>query len=142
MMDKDRLFQQQREMALRKDEERQRQQAAGEMCTCGRLAFKIHCPYCGSYTTYALCSKRDFVTRQDGSREALTVFRCRRCNGIFYDDDWRLRCHAPHYSMSGPGRKVKPEELEAAHRPVPTMDDIPDHMKAALEILKKKRGIE
>lgn len=64
-------------------------------CLCGRNVNKAHCPHCGSAMVYGLSTRTDSVTRADGSRVTLRVWRCRMCQAIFNEDDWKLRCSAP-----------------------------------------------
>lgn len=104
-----------------------------ELCICGRYSWKCHCPFCGSYHNYAL-KKRDIVAGR-----ALVVHQCRHCGAKFNDDDWMVRCAAPHISLFGKtGRKPvldKPIHYES-------LEEVPEQMRNALDIIKRKRGIE
>lgn len=108
-----------------------------DLCLCGRYAWRVHCPHCGSYHTYSY-TRRDSVTRDNNVIEHLTVYRCRRCAAVFNDDEWKIRCAAPHVElMSQRGRK--PSEPTPAK--FESVEEIPQQMLNALEILKKKRGL-
>jgi DNA-directed RNA polymerase subunit RPC12/RpoP len=110
-----------------------------DFCLCGRFAWRVHCPHCGSYHTYSY-TRKDIVTRAGGTVAHLTVYRCRRCASTFNDDDWKLRCSAPNVALTTrAGRKsadeVAPTKFESE-------EQIPEPMRNALELLKKQRGIK
>ncbi len=111
---------------------------SSELCVCGRFAWKVHCPFCGSSQTYAL-KQRDFVTRSPGGVVELTVHQCRKCGNKFNDDEWQLRCRAPNVILSKVGRRAAaPSENVVMNPKVPeyTMNAA----ERALEELKKKKG--
>lgn len=110
-----------------------------DFCLCGRHAWRVHCPHCGSYHTYAYTA-RDSVTRQDGHIERLTTYRCRRCAARFNDDDWKLRCSAPNVILLNNKAGRRPSEDKPVH--FESIEEVPEHMRNALEIIRKKRGIE
>lgn len=84
-----------------------------ELCQCGRLRRKIHCPHCGSYAMYGT-SKYDVVTRPDGQQYRVTVCKCRRCGMLFNHDEWLFRCQAPNQRLGRPNQS--PEALQG-HKP-------------------------
>jgi hypothetical protein len=102
-----------------------------DLCHCGRYAWKCHCPHCGSYHNYAV-KQRDTVAGR-----VLVVHQCRHCGAKFNDDDWMLRCEAPHALLSTRGRKPKLEPTPQFEN----LNDIPEVYRNGLEALKKKRGI-
>ena len=112
-----------------------------DFCICGRYAWRVHCPHCGSYHNYSY-TRRDTVTRPDRSVVQLTVYRCRRCAATFNDDDWKLRCAAPNIALvSRSGRKAF--DLDASKRTkFESEEDIPQEHRGALEALKKLRGLK
>src|SRR5215467_9557077 len=67
---------------------------ADELCTCSRSKVQVHCPRCGSYQILGYV-RRELVKRENGDREELRVYRCRRCSELFNDDKWQKDCHAP-----------------------------------------------
>jgi hypothetical protein len=65
-----------------------------DLCQCGRYAYKIHCPSCGSAVVLCYATRFNYAVH-DGKDVKLRVFRCRKCGNQFNDDDWQLRCQAP-----------------------------------------------
>jgi hypothetical protein len=114
-----------------------------EFCTCGRYAWKLHCPHCGSSESYAFSpmKKRDYVTRPNGDNVQLTVYRCRKCSAIYNDDDWRLRCAAPHQRL---GRRpavprVEHEQPARGSKIGDLSNAPPDALQEALQRVLKAR---
>lgn len=88
-----------------------------KICQCGReLGPRAHCPVCGTTKCYPLLRKMDTVTRPDGKKVDLRVWRCTRCSHRFNDDDWQLRCQAPPERFGRQKRKppvaVDPSTVE------------------------------
>jgi phage terminase large subunit GpA-like protein len=118
-----------------------------DTCQCGRLAWKVHCPMCGSTDCYAFSISRRFdrVTRPNGQVMRLGCYRCRKCVHQFNDDDWKLRCVAPSQRS---GRQPSVELTKRQQQQVKIQDDlssidgIQDQMLEALEKIKKKRERE
>lgn len=103
-----------------------------DLCICGRHAWRCHCPHCGSLHNYAL-KKRDSVAGR-----ALVVHQCRHCGARFNDDDWKLRCAAPHVAlMTKAGRKPIDKQIKFE-----SLDEVPEVMLNAMNELKRKRGLE
>lgn len=118
---------------------------ATPLCTCGRSADKIHCPACGSAQVLNQSRKRDYITRSDGTKAELRVFRCRVCGGLFNDDDWQLRCSAPAPRTVAIPSEERRRRVEAklVNRKVADFTQlVPEELKAALDKIKKSRGIE
>jgi|SRR5579859_844824 len=102
---------------------------------CGR-PFRPHCPTCGSMRTYGFATKRDWVTRPNGQREALRVYRCLTCSTTYNDDDWRLRCTATPQHL---GRPSKAATL--VNPKVPDFTELePNALQDALAEALRKRG--
>lgn len=82
-----------------------------ELCRCGRLKKKIHCPMCGGYSILGYGQKRD-VERvlPNGDRIKCATFRCRRCCLEFDDLQWRVTCEAPKFETRTM-RQRRTEEL-------------------------------
>jgi DNA-directed RNA polymerase subunit RPC12/RpoP len=115
------LSEKQSEMRVRQHQEVLHMQEAEDICICGRLSIKIHCPRCGSYVVYGLPSKTHRkINQQTGEFRMTNVFRCKRCSSLFDDDEWKLECKAPHMkrgraqhdpSVDNPPPDVQPEPM-------------------------------
>lgn len=112
-----------------------------DLCSCGRDLNKVHCPHCGCATVYGLAKQTDKITRSDMSVQLLRVYRCRKCAGVFNDDD-RTRCVAPApvygAARQPAGTSAKHSEQQIHYA---SIDEVPEDMRAALDIIKKKRGL-
>ena len=87
-------------------------ESTDEICRCGRLKKKIHCPSCGSYSILALGMNRTVKRNVPGFNEPkeFASFRCRRCASIFDDLEWRITCEAPHFeTKSMKQRRIQQE---------------------------------
>lgn len=105
---------------------------ASDLCICGRFAWRAHCPHCGSYHNYAI-KQRDVIAGR-----VLVVHQCRHCGAKFNDDEWMLKCAAPHVTLvTRAGRKPLDKAVKFE-----SLDEVPEQLLNALEIVKKKRGIE
>jgi len=86
-----------------------------ELCKCGRLANKPHCPVCGSYSIYAL--KRYDVVWRDGIKQVkIPRYRCQRCGECFNRDDWAFNCHAINEQAVRPGRSASDNIVKKAQQ--------------------------
>jgi hypothetical protein len=113
-----------------------------EICfNCGR-ELRPHCPMCGSYRNYALVKSRDVVTRPDGSRALLCVYRCVRCARRFNDDEWRSQCKAPPERKARDGRHTSSTSTrDVVWNPrVPPIDK--SKAEQIAEEFRKKYGVE
>lgn len=63
-------------------------------CPCGRSMMPVHCPSCGSGSTYCLTGKPSQVVDQDGTTVEVKTYRCRKCGAAFNDQN-RANCTAP-----------------------------------------------
>lgn len=105
-----------------------------ELCHCGRLATRVHCPNCGSYHVRAFAERHDYETRPDGTVVELKVYRCRgTCGDIFNEDAWQLRCKALPTAL---GRPVK--ERAPLNNAPDFVSQGSEEMMRVLEELKRK----
>lgn len=94
-----------------------------KICQCGReIGPRAHCPVCGSMKSYPLLKQMDTVTRPDGSKVDLRVWRCTRCTHRFNDDDWMLRCQAPAERFGRTPRRKPPVASPAVDKPAMLQD--------------------
>lgn len=105
-----------------------------DVCVCGRLTIKIHCPECGCQTIYGTAQKALVSDPTTGVQRTLRVFKCRRCSLYFNEDDWKLRCHAPDYRRSAPHYKARAEHNFT--------DKSPEEINKDLDWVRKKWNIE
>jgi hypothetical protein len=113
-----------------------------EICLCGRLRTRVHCPFCGSYTVLGY-AKRDKVNRGDGRIEEIRSFRCRRCSEIFNDDKWQFECNAPLLGSIRPNpAKEKPLKKKKPNEPIlDTLKGTPTEMMLSLnKFLASEKG--
>ena len=108
--------------------------------TCGR-ELRPHCPQCGSYRNYALVKQRDVVTRDDGKRVILSVYRCVRCAITFNDDDWRFKCQAPPERKARDGQHSSSGKRDVVWNPKVAPFE-PSAAEKEMAKLRKKWGIE
>lgn len=80
-----------------------------ELCSCGRIAAKNHCPFCGAQTVYAK-SSLSRIDQQTG--DVIMAYRCRRC-GKEFDDSMRQLCKAPVTGPAGRGKALLTKVDEA-----------------------------
>jgi len=116
-----------------------------DICECGRYKWKLHCPTCGSSECYAFSPNKrvDTVTRPNGQIAYLTVYRCRKCASTFNDDDWRVRCAAPHQRLGRRPLATPPVERQRVNTKLGDLSEAPPNMlQNALTEILKKRGIK
>lgn len=108
------------------------------ICICGRLAVKVHCPICGSQVVLAF-ARREQVMGENGEVRNRSVFRCRRCNNIFNDDEWRVNCRAPHIRTT----RAQHDPSDDQHKPIHTSrEDLSANQLDAIRRLRKSRGLD
>ena len=114
------------------------EQLGEEACLCGRVKRKPHCPNCGSNSVYARGLKHDVmkVNPDTGEKYRVATYRCQRCGEFFDKDRWLTACAAPLYST----KATRQRDIEAMNQRAPLASD--DDMLRAMDIVKKKRGIQ
>lgn len=112
-----------------------------DLCICGRFAWRVHCPHCGSYHNYSY-TKRDSVTRQDNTVVHLCVHRCRRCAAVFNDDQWKLHCAAPHIVLTTRSGRKPTDAATSKPLHYESLDEAPDGLRQMVEEIRRKRGIK
>lgn len=69
----------------------------------------------------------------------LVVHQCRHCGVQFNDDEWQLRCNAPHVELTSRGSK-KPQRTDTITH-FDSLDEVPENMRKIIEGIQKKRGL-
>jgi len=125
----------QREMHDRQTTEREMEIQQSDVCICGRLTVKLHCPECGSQVIYGITSKTSQrVDPQTNEVRQFRMFRCRRCAKIFDEVDWKYNCHAPDLKRSVPHHDARQEQEKTVL--------MSTEAQKALEIIRKRRGLD
>lgn len=65
------------------------------VCKCGRLRDKVHCPSCGKSKTYGMADTMIAATPNGDIVKGCKVYRCQACGQKFNDIDWYFNCRAP-----------------------------------------------
>lgn len=125
-----------------------------DACRCGRIAKKIHCPTCGSYTVYAsgteVISEKTpgklgemFVSACEAKLLSggvvINAFRCRRCSHRFCEWEWQYLCEAPVYATRNMMERRRSEELARSLQEAASQVG-PDR-KAQLAAIFRARGL-